>query len=235
MWLASGNSCIPGTACRTVKISSVTCHRWGSETLRCLESPWLAVLSMHCRVIWVLFASGPQTPSHWAVILVFLLLFLHSRLNYNNYLLRKFWHNEHCLNLLIPVVNNKAQNVPAFLKQEPRAFAWFIYFCPCSHNQSIAMFRLTSLKSMQQNKICAHAAIMLPLRPVSFVCFTVCSNTCNMCGCVCCLFVGEELDPRGGRFHWDAQGARGHCGGRGGRNPHLHMNLKLLREKWGKR
>lgn len=66
----------------------------------------------------------------------------------------------------------------------------------------------------------------------------MCSSTCrdhksNTCGCVCCLFVGEEVDPWGALFHWDTQRARGHCGGRGGRNPHLHMNLKLLREKRG--
>lgn len=74
---------------------------------------------MHHTVIRVPFASRPETPSHWAVILVFLLLFLHSRLNYNNYLLWKFWHIERCLNLLTPVANNKVQTVPAFWNKSP--------------------------------------------------------------------------------------------------------------------
>lgn len=83
-------------------------------------------------------------------------------------------------------------------------------------------------------------SVFLYLRLV-FVCLTMCRSTCRVqkcntcaraCICVCGQKV-EEVKPWGGLLHWDTAGARGHCKERGGRNPHLHMNFRPVRDRGG--
>lgn len=137
---------------------------------------------MHHRVIRVPFASRTETPSRWAVILVFLLLFLHSRLNYNNYLLWKFWHIERCLNLLTPVVNNKVQTVPAFwnkslglLNDSPPVWS---YHCKTTISKSFLLRKRTmpflGLRSVHLGTLYASLCVAAPAETIKATRVDVC-------------------------------------------------------------